>query len=160
MSSTNYRRILVLASVDFLVTLPIGIAGTILAIDSWVSNFSLPFYWGWTLLHVDQDPVSYSYAELKAYGTATLAYFYFNNWTSPVLGFTIFGLFGLTPEARASYWRAICTMCAWFGWKPAPRVRNTSGSLGAIEFSSRPQEVSLNDVGRDCGCVHGHSFLI
>lgn len=102
-SRTNYFRILTLASIDLLLTLPVGIVSIALAITSWLHNFPLPFYWGWSYLHTDWEPLSVSYAEFKSSGTANFALYYFNNWTSPILAFITFGLFGLTSEARASY---------------------------------------------------------
>ena len=148
-SLTNYRRIILLASVDFLITLPVNIAGIVLAIVSWKSVSSLPFYWGWTLLHSNWGPKGYSYAELEAEGAVMVAYFYFYNWTYPVLAFAIFGIFGLTLEARASYWRVVCMACARFGWNPARRVSNLSASLGDIEFGLCSQSVSSHDkLGR------------
>ncbi|KZV68511.1 STE3-domain-containing protein [Peniophora sp. CONT] len=146
-SRTNYVRILALASVDILLTLPIGVANIVLKATSFLEqNQKLPFYWGWTFLHTHWEPVSYSYTETKGSGTAALAQIYFTQWTSPVLAFTIFGLFGITSEARASYWSIICTVGGLFGWKPTPRARNKRSSLGEIEFGARPQDMSLGDV--------------
>ncbi|KZV71179.1 STE3-domain-containing protein [Peniophora sp. CONT] len=92
---TNYVRILVLASIDILITLPIGIQ-------------------------------------------------YFLRWSSPVLAFIIFGLFGVTSEARTSYWRIVCTIGGWFGWRPTSRACNGRTSLGEIEFG--PQDTWQFDV--------------
>ncbi|KZV66761.1 fungal pheromone STE3G-protein-coupled receptor, partial [Peniophora sp. CONT] len=117
-SRTNYLRILFLASIDILLTMPIGIVTITLVIVQARSLDLFPFYPGWTYLHTDWEPSGLSYAELEAGGTAYLAGTYFALWTSPVLAFAIFGLFGVTPEARASYWRIICTVGGWFGWKP------------------------------------------
>ncbi|KZV69109.1 fungal pheromone STE3G-protein-coupled receptor, partial [Peniophora sp. CONT] len=121
-SRTNYFRILVLASIDILLTLPIGIV--ILTLDMVQAQFLnlFPFYPGWTFVHTDWDPQSVPYAVIQGDGTAAVAQFYFSKWTSPVLAFVIFGLFGVTPEARASYWHIICTVGGWFGWKPTPRA--------------------------------------
>ncbi|KZV65159.1 STE3-domain-containing protein [Peniophora sp. CONT] len=147
-SRTNYLRVLVLASIDILLTLPSGIVNTTLDIVYALSPpRDFPFYPGWTLLHSDWEPVGVSYAELQAGGTASLAQFYFSQWTSPVLAFVIFGLFGVTSEARTSYWRIICTVGGWFGWKPTPRARNGQASLGDIEFGARPaQDTSGYDL--------------
>ncbi|VDC01737.1 unnamed protein product [Peniophora sp. CBMAI 1063] len=103
LSRANYLRIVVLASIDLLLTLPVGIANIILGIISWRRNFSLPFYWGWTYLHAGWEPLSVSYADFQASGTANFALYYFNSWTSPFLAYVIFCLFGLSSEARASY---------------------------------------------------------
>lgn len=135
-SRTNYLRILVLASIDILLTLPIGIVNITLGIVQARSSNVFPFYLGWTVLHTDWEPVSFSYAKLQADGTAELAQVYFSRWSSPVLAFVIFGLFGVTPEARASYWRIVCTVGGWFGWKPTQRARNGQASLGDIEFGT------------------------
>ena len=145
-SRTNYFRILALASIDILLTLPFGIATIALNVSSQVSSpFGLPFYFGCTFDHTEWEPVGSSYAEIVAFGKSNLAAFYFNHWTSPILAFAIFGLFGVTSEARASYLRIIRTIGGWFGWKPTPRQASTSRSpLGDIEFGERaPQDMSL-----------------
>ncbi|VDB95833.1 unnamed protein product [Peniophora sp. CBMAI 1063] len=139
-SRTNYLRILILASIDILLTLPLAIVDITLKIVQGLDNpSSFPFYPGWTLLHTAWEPESFSYAEQQSFGTAYVAGSYFSNWSSPVLAFAIFGLFGLTSEARTSYWRIICTIGRWFGWKPTPRARNGQASVGEIEFGARPQ---------------------
>ncbi|KZV65743.1 hypothetical protein PENSPDRAFT_551585, partial [Peniophora sp. CONT] len=106
-SHTNYLRILILASIDILLTLPIGIVNIVLKTISAVEASALPLYPGWSSLHSNWGPVAFSYARIKMGGTAGLVQFYFSHWTSPVLAFTIFGLFGLTTEACASYVNAI-----------------------------------------------------
>ncbi|KZV59956.1 STE3-domain-containing protein [Peniophora sp. CONT] len=151
-SHTNYVRILVLASLDILLTLPIGIVNITLNTVGALSLNQLPFYPGWTPLHANWEPVGLSYAVLQASGTARLAQFYFAQWTSPVLAFVIFGLFGVTPEARASYWRIICTVDGYFGWKPTPRARNGQASLGDIGFGARPAQ-NMSDFDLEMGCV-------
>ena len=67
---------------------------------------------------------------------------YFLQWTSPVLAFFIFGLFGLTHEARASYWNVVRTVLGWFGCTLASRARVGHTSLGEIEFGARPYDGS------------------
>ncbi|KZV71170.1 fungal pheromone STE3G-protein-coupled receptor [Peniophora sp. CONT] len=147
-SRTNYFRILLLASIDILLTLPIGIVTvTLNIVQALAPPRFFPFYPGWTFLHTDWEPIRSSYSELQAGGSAYFAQYYFANWTSPVLAFAIFGLFGVTTEARASYWRIICTVGGWFGWKPSPRTENGQASLGDIEFVARPvQDTSEIDV--------------
>ncbi|VDC04731.1 unnamed protein product [Peniophora sp. CBMAI 1063] len=118
-SRTSYLRILALSSIDILITLPVGIGDIVL----------------------DWQPISFSYAES---GTADLAGKYFNQWTSPILAFVIFALFGVTSEARASYWRVICTIGGWFGWKPTSRASRARSLLEDIEFSERPAQNSMS----------------
>ncbi|VDB95515.1 unnamed protein product [Peniophora sp. CBMAI 1063] len=143
-SRTNYFRILALASIDVLVTLPIGIATIVLGVKNLLSVGSIPFYFGWTYDHTDWQPESYSYTDIVSEGSFEVAEFYFIQWTSPVLAFTIFALFGVTSEARASYWRIICTVCGWFGWKPTLRTRRARSPLGDIEFGERPARNSMS----------------
>ncbi|KZV63365.1 fungal pheromone STE3G-protein-coupled receptor [Peniophora sp. CONT] len=144
-SRTNYFRIFALASIDVLLTLPIGIAAIVILVTDVLAQIGhCPLYAGWTLLHTDWEPVGLSYAELKAHGTSTIAQLYFTQWSAPVLAFAIFGLFGVTAEARASYWCVICTVGGWFGWKPPIRTRKARSPMGTMEFGERPQETSFN----------------
>lgn len=136
-SRTNYIRILALASIDVIITLPLGVAAIILNVRQSLSLGPIPFYSGWTYSHTDWDPETLSYAEIVAQGPSVVAQVYFNLWSSPVLSFIIFGLFGVTAEARASYWKVICTVGEWFGWKPIPRTRKVHSPLGEIEFGKR-----------------------
>ncbi|VDB99555.1 unnamed protein product [Peniophora sp. CBMAI 1063] len=138
-SRTNYLRILILASIDILLTLPFGLAIFILDIQSDVAGGDVPFYPGWSAVHGDWAPVSVPYAEIQARGKTALT---FSFWTSPVLSFVIFGLFGVTTEARASYRRVLYTVLGWCGYKSARHVGPNS-TLGTIEFGPRPQETSL-----------------
>ncbi|KZV65950.1 fungal pheromone STE3G-protein-coupled receptor [Peniophora sp. CONT] len=143
----NYIRILVLASIDVILTLPMGIVNIILFVTGSISSgFGLPFYRGWTYDHTEWEPESISYESIVAEGTSAIAQQYFTQWTSPILAFAIFGLFGVTSEARASYWRIICTFSGWFGWKPMLRKRRPRLPLGDIEFGERPMDLEI-------GCV-------
>ena len=138
-SRTDYFRILALASIDILLTLPFGIATIGLLVSEHLSVPSgLPFYRGWTFDHAEWESVGSSYAEIVAGGKSNVAQFYFVSWTSPFLAFVIFGLFGVTAEARASYWRVICTVCGWFGFKPQIRESRPRTPLGDIQFGERP----------------------
>ncbi|VDB95521.1 unnamed protein product [Peniophora sp. CBMAI 1063] len=144
-SRTNYFRILALASIDILLTLPIGIATIVLTVKAiLLTTTSFPFYSGWTYDHTEWQPVAFSYANIVSGGTFSVAQLYFAQWTSPILAFAIFGLFGVTSEARASYWRVICTVCLWFGWKPTLRTRRARSPLGDIGFRERPAQNSMS----------------
>ncbi|VDB95836.1 unnamed protein product [Peniophora sp. CBMAI 1063] len=152
-SRTNYMRILVLASIDLWLTLPIGIVKIVLEVTYALSPPKyFPFYPGWHHLHSEWGPVSVTYAEQQSDGTADLAQSYFSHWSTNIIAFAIFGLFGLTSEARASYWRIVCTIGGWFGWKPTPSAQNGRGPLGEIEFGVRPQDsISTSDFDLEMG---------
>ncbi|VDC04735.1 unnamed protein product [Peniophora sp. CBMAI 1063] len=148
-SRTNYFRLLTLASIDILLTLPVGIATLVLDVEDVLSYGLIPFYLGWAHDHTDWQPVSFSYADLVSQGTSAVAADYLSQWTSPVLAFVIFGLFGVTSEARASYWRVICAIGGWFGWKPTLCTRRARSPLGDIEFGERPAQNSIS-LGLEC----------
>ncbi|VDB92170.1 unnamed protein product [Peniophora sp. CBMAI 1063] len=141
---TNYFRILAFASIDILLTLPMGIATVVLLLKAEVSFGPVPFYFGWTLVHMDWQPESFSYAEIVSEGPFNVAEFYFQHWTSPILAFVIFGLFGVTSEARASYWRIIFTVGGWFGWHPRLRTHRARSAPGDIEVGVRPAQNSMS----------------
>ncbi|VDC04730.1 unnamed protein product [Peniophora sp. CBMAI 1063] len=143
-SRTNYFRILALASIDILLTLPIGIANIILDVEQSLFFGPIQFYWGWTYDHTDWQPKSFSYEDTVSLGTPTVATVYFQQWTSPVLAFTIFAFFGVTSEARASYWRIICIIGDWFGWKRTLRTRRPCSLPGGIEFGDPPAQSSMS----------------
>ncbi|VDB95518.1 unnamed protein product [Peniophora sp. CBMAI 1063] len=143
-SRTNYFRILALASIDVLLTLPIGIATIVLNVKDLLTSGPIPFYYGWNYDHTDWQPESVTYAEIVSDGLFEVAQFYFTHWTSPILAFVIFGLFGVTKEARVSYWRVIYTIGGWLGWKPTLRTRRARSPLGDIEFGERPAQNSMS----------------
>ena len=140
---TSYSRLLILSSLDILLTLPFGIVNLVLNVIADLSQGGLPFYSGWENTHSDWEPMATSYAEIREVGTSYIASQYFVYWTSPVLALAIFGLFGITSEARASYWRIICAAGAKFGWAPAPRT-----SLEEIEFCERLPDLEFGYVVR------------
>ncbi|KZV65951.1 fungal pheromone STE3G-protein-coupled receptor [Peniophora sp. CONT] len=146
-SRTNYIRILFLASIDVILTLPIGIVTITLAVVGPLSaGEGLPVYRGWTFDHTGWEPQGITRDQFGDQGTFAVVQLYFIQWTIPVLAFTIFGLFGVTAEARASYWRIICTICGWFGWQPTPRALRTLPPVGDIEFGERPMDIEIECV--------------
>ena len=62
-SRTNYLRILLIASIDTLLTLPISIINISLTIKGETQS---QFYPGWSHDHKDWAPISFTYAELTA----------------------------------------------------------------------------------------------
>ncbi|KAI0036395.1 GPCR fungal pheromone mating factor, partial [Vararia minispora EC-137] len=102
-SRLSYLRLLVLASLDIVMTLPLGIVNVVEDLKAGMADGTLQFYAGWESTHSDWEPVSYSYAELREMGGWSLINFDLNRWCSVVLSFVIFALFGLTVSARATY---------------------------------------------------------
>ena len=145
MSRTNYYRIFALASIDVALTLPIGITNIALSL-AWLvaQGRHLISYRGWTAVHTDWEPVSISYEEFLETGTSGLAQQYFVQWTSPILAFVIFGLFGVNKDARASYRRAIRTVLGWFGWTPAFLSDTVHSTVQPTELGEPPQNTSVD----------------
>ncbi|VDC06410.1 unnamed protein product [Peniophora sp. CBMAI 1063] len=141
---TNYYRMLALASIDVLLTLPIGIVVSVVPVIATFRRGGYPFYRGFTFLHTNWGPVAASYSDVD--DPVDLAQIYFNQWISPALAFVMFGLFGITEEARESIRLAIQTVRARSGWKPAA----ARSPLGTIEFGERPQ-VSWPSVDPETG---------
>ncbi|VDB91487.1 unnamed protein product [Peniophora sp. CBMAI 1063] len=155
-SRGNYFRVLALAGFDLILTLPIGIVTIVLRVIGIEVQTTLPFYWGWSFLHQNWEPPSYPYPTLRANGTASLAQYYFAYWTSPLLAFAIFGLFGLNEEARASYWRICCIIGRKLGWKPTPSADRDGRTIpDEIEFSVRPQADLSSIDGERGSCPPG-----
>ncbi|KZV66007.1 fungal pheromone STE3G-protein-coupled receptor [Peniophora sp. CONT] len=144
-SRTNYFRLLALASIDILVTLPNGIISVVLNTTAGLEAGSFPFYSGWHKIHSDWQPVTYTYDEILAAGSAYVAEFYGTFWSALILSFVIFALFGTTAEAIALYWRIISGVARWFGWRPTPRVEgNALSTMGTMQFAVQHQRISLD----------------
>ncbi|KAI0031555.1 GPCR fungal pheromone mating factor, partial [Vararia minispora EC-137] len=107
-SRPNYLRLLVLASLDIILTLPIAIASFVDQLSSPSPGYSIPLYTGWKLTHSDWTPISLSYSDLETDDGRgwTFTVYYLNHWSSVVLALVIFSLFGLTADARTTYRRA------------------------------------------------------
>jgi hypothetical protein len=134
----HYLRILALACIDILLTLPLGIITiTIFLLNntrSLIPGFTFRFYYGWEFVHSNWSPVALPYSAQLGAGFWTSVKFYLGFWTSPILAIAIFSLFGLTSEACATYWRGFCSVAKLFGWTPpAPK----HADLGEIEFGAR-----------------------
>ncbi|VDB87006.1 unnamed protein product [Peniophora sp. CBMAI 1063] len=119
-SRASYIRILALASIDLILTLPFGIVSLVIDINPSAGE-PFRFYDGWGYVHLASDwqPIAFSYSNLLSKGNVTVSQFYFSSWVYPILSFIIFGFFGISSEARASYHRAFHAVCGWFGWKQA-----------------------------------------
>ena len=150
MSHNNYIRIFLLASIDILITLPIGIVAEVTAgleIHQYLGDtpLNLQFYPGWDAVHASFAPVASTWADLEAAVPATFAQLYLSWYSSPVVAVAIFALFGLTEEARATYWRGFCWAVALFGWKPpAPNKRSDRPELATMEFGARPVGITFD----------------
>ena len=94
-SRAFYMRILALASIDILVTLPLGIVTMVLQVLKLRRNdTSVPFYSGWDEVHSNWQPTRFNYS------AGVMSQVYFTYWTNPLLAFIVFGIFGITADTR------------------------------------------------------------
>jgi hypothetical protein len=106
-----YFRALAVGCVDAFVFLIAGILETVflgLDIRAFYEDSSLkfPFYSGWEKDHTDWTPPHVPYSVVAAVGPNAawiLSFYYINEWTPVVVGFSVFALFGRTQEARQMY---------------------------------------------------------
>lgn len=112
-SRNKYIRILILASIDLVLTLPFGIIYNVLAWKRTLEQReqgSLAFYQGWDVVHAFiGSPVPYRLAELDTWSLGEL---YYSQWTSPVLALAIIALFGGAEETRC----AVAAAAHRLGW--------------------------------------------
>ena len=137
----NYLRILILASVDLLMTLPLGIVSVALNVKASFVEGSLSWYSGWTAVHSDWKPEGIYYTDQAASGLSYMAAGYLNYWSSPILAFVIFGLFGVTPEARATYCRIIRAIGSW---DPTTSTHRPNSPLNDMQFGETPLHNSMS----------------
>ncbi|KZV75897.1 STE3-domain-containing protein, partial [Peniophora sp. CONT] len=165
-SRTNYFRILALASIDVLVTLPLGAISLALFLipatrnDGDIAVDNISFYPGWHFLHTNWAPTGSSYEEIVAAGNLRLQQLYFSYWTGPMLAFVIFGLFGLTHDARATYRRTIRAFKRLLGMTVVVPSRDPASSC-PIVFHARPQicNVVLN-TAQETDPEHSHGITV
>jgi len=93
----------------------------------------LPFYQGWSLVHATWAPNAVTLDVWQQQGAWSDALEYFQDWITPVLGLTIFALFGTTLEARSTYWKGFWAVARRFGY--VPRVE--SELIEDMVFTSR-----------------------
>ncbi|KZV75168.1 hypothetical protein PENSPDRAFT_748772 [Peniophora sp. CONT] len=157
-SRPTYLRVIAIVCFNICIVLPIDIAQIAIIWQVWTRyNASIPFYAGWDVTHAPREPVASTYAQFKSQGGAVFVATYLSGWLTPTYAFAIFGLFGLTKEARASYWHAMRTVGGWFGWRPTLGAHGLSSSLHTIEFGSRP--ASMEDMSPDPSMRHGEVWI-
>ncbi|VDB86834.1 unnamed protein product [Peniophora sp. CBMAI 1063] len=144
-SRTGYLHVLAAGSMDILLTLPFALVFFAFLLRNSGDLRSLPFYPGWEAVHSDWTILTFTYSEAVSGGAYSVATYYIQLWTTPIESFVIFGLFGLTKEARTSYWHIGCTISGWFGREPADK--RADPELCIVEFGGRLAEGTSLDSG-------------
>ena len=117
-----------------------------------VNFFPLPnkFYPGWSAVHKDWDPVSVTAEEWRTQGVFVFFTIVWYGWYNVFLAVVIFGLFGLTRDARAAYMRVFDAL------RPRPLYRRRPQSeLSTLPLAYESRLSTLPDLE----CVsHPSSF--
>ncbi|VDB88615.1 unnamed protein product [Peniophora sp. CBMAI 1063] len=149
-SRSRFFRVLAIGSLDIFITLPQGILVTVdmcisVALGPRKEGSGSRWYGGWEGVHSRWEPYSVSLQELWAsrFSTYTVNY---SAWTSIVLAFALFALFGLTKAARASYWRIVCAIARVTGYDLAQRVTERP-MLSSMAFGRRTQRTQTGGIG-------------
>ena len=119
-SRISYIRIIALASIDLVLTLPINITVVVMIVLPILQKTPPPVY-----LPINSAPVIHTWKELKAAGASYgLIEVYFVRWSTVLLSVIVFAILGCTKGARDSYWSALGIVTRWFDlhmMKPAAR---------------------------------------
>lgn len=154
-SHSRYLRVLAIGSLDILVTLPQGVIACVVLVHYATHGYysgTFVWYTGWDILHRNWSPRSMSLEHFSK-DTFQLVTVNYGAWTSIVLGFAIFALFGLTKAARSSYWRLTCAIMQPFGCDLASRVRERPALL-PMTFGQRIRRTQASGMG----CVIQRSY--
>ena len=133
-SRNRFLRVLAIGCLNIVFTLPQGIVYTVnmaimLHLNTAQDNTSI-WYDGWTFIHSNWDPKSLSLERFWAKQSQLVRVdINFGIWTSIILAFAIFALFGVSKAARESYWRIICSIARVAGVDLAGRMKERRGTL-------------------------------
>ncbi|VDB92054.1 unnamed protein product [Peniophora sp. CBMAI 1063] len=143
--SISYTRILCLGLLDALITFPIAVANITLQVKANIEIFGfIPFYYGWSTVHEPgwSQPIIITKENFLAEPGSNIALSYVSLWSSVVLGYAIFFLFGLTLEARTSYLHGLGSMARTFGIRRSSSgTAERQGHLSTLVFGSLPGAV-------------------
>ena len=145
----EFHRIFLLASIDVIFTLPVGIVVIVLTATDVANQVGDPSnHTSWTFSHTDWEPISVPYRLITQGGPLIMAEEYLSAWLSPVLAYLAFGLFGVTSEVRATCWRALRNAGDLLGSKQKPRARQTLSTSSTMKFAEQSQGTTFNfDLG-------------
>ena len=109
-SRVSYIRILALASIDLVLTLPINITVVVMIVLPILQKKPPPVY-----LPINSAPVIHTWKELKAAGASYgLIEVYFVRWSTGLLSVIVFAILGCTKGARDSYRSAFGIVTRWY----------------------------------------------
>ncbi|KAI0316831.1 pheromone A receptor-domain-containing protein [Amylostereum chailletii] len=137
--SNHYGRFLALGMLDAVVTLPIGILGWVFSVLAMPHR---PFVRSFSAIHHDFSPISYA-KEDYIRRPRDMLLVRLNDVVNVVLGAAVFGLFGMTNEARAVYRRAFWGVVRPFGWAEH-RMRSSVIAFSASTGTSTTFTIGLS----------------
>ncbi|KZV65612.1 STE3-domain-containing protein [Peniophora sp. CONT] len=109
-----------------------------------VNFFPLPheFYPGWSVVHKDWDPVSVTAEEWRSQGVFVFFTIVWYGWYNVFLAVIIFGLFGLTHDARAAYMRVYDALRS-----RSLHRRRPQSELSTLPLAYENRLSTLSDIG-------------
>jgi hypothetical protein len=106
---TRHMRVLAIACLDVVLSLPVGLVSVILAL---AASPLLVFWPGWAPVHDGWEPVLTPALEWRN-NTWVQFHVLWNEWVNVMLGLAIVALFGTADEARHAYWAAGHAVGGW-----------------------------------------------
>lgn len=125
----RYTRVLLIACIDILITLPIGIIVLAESIMQ-IGQDTLPWFPDWSTLHQHWEPQLRLASDWRSDSTQKFT-IYFAQYSGPALGLAFVALFGTSADGLKAYQRAFWAVTRTFGWRQ--RVRLEAEDL-IIEF--------------------------
>ncbi|KAH6890865.1 pheromone A receptor-domain-containing protein [Coprinopsis sp. MPI-PUGE-AT-0042] len=122
---SRYLRLMLLACIDMLVTVPMGVASVV------IGNAGVPLapWISWEETHFDFARVAFYPAFFWRNAKFFSMGIELTRWLFPVSAFVFFALFGFASEARKNYAKAFWFAMKPFGIKPHPATPNKALSL-------------------------------
>ncbi|VDC05736.1 unnamed protein product [Peniophora sp. CBMAI 1063] len=120
-SRVSYIRILALASIDLVLTLPINVTTIVMVMLPMLQHKPTPFYLDWPSDAIERAPVVHTWEDLIAAGASDgLIEVYFVRWTTALLSVIVFAILGWTKGAREVYGKALSSLADVMEFSSAP----------------------------------------
>lgn len=143
-SRARYFRIMVLGSLDVLLTLPLNAINFTVSVNINRSH-EIGFWPGLTLLHSHWVPNTVNSSKWRQDGFWNTFNFYYIQWCTVPLALAFFLIFGLTKDVRKSYRDAYWLVMGFVGFKPSEKPVARRSGLSAIVFEA-PNRIPARDT--------------
>ncbi|KAI8993120.1 hypothetical protein BD414DRAFT_582157 [Trametes punicea] len=139
MTANRYFRLMGIASVEIVCTVPVSAYGLYLNLSSapmnpWIS---------WSDTHFDYSKVDQFPAALWRMDRNAVISFELSRWLAPFCAFVFFGFFGFAQEARSNYRKALLWVCNLYAFRRLFPTRLPKGAVSiekAVGWHSKQDE--------------------